>query len=156
MATIQGETVIGRPIDEVFDFVADERNEPTYNPRMVRAEQVTEGPIGKGTRFAAAAKSMGREQDMLIEFTTYERPKKLASTTSMSSADISGTLTFEEDVIGTRLHWSWDVKPKGARKLLAPLMARVGKHQEEEIWAGLKQYLESRPMPEKKAPHLLG
>jgi hypothetical protein len=32
-----------------FDLVADERNEPRYNPRMWRAEKITEGPIGVGT-----------------------------------------------------------------------------------------------------------
>jgi len=29
---------MNRPADEVFDFVADERNEPRYNPRMARTE----------------------------------------------------------------------------------------------------------------------
>ena len=28
MAHIEGETIIGRPPEMVFDFVADERNEP--------------------------------------------------------------------------------------------------------------------------------
>src|SRR6266700_4799156 len=28
---VQGDIVINRPVDEVFDFVADERNEPKYN-----------------------------------------------------------------------------------------------------------------------------
>jgi hypothetical protein len=35
MPCIQGEIIIQRPAEEVFDFVADERNEPRYNPRMV-------------------------------------------------------------------------------------------------------------------------
>ena len=51
MARVQGETIINRPVEEVLDFVADERNEPRYNPRMLDAEQVSEGPIGVGTRF---------------------------------------------------------------------------------------------------------
>ena len=29
MAKIEGEIVIGRPVDVVFDMVADQRNEPT-------------------------------------------------------------------------------------------------------------------------------
>jgi carbon monoxide dehydrogenase subunit G len=147
MMNIEGEIVIGRPIDVVFDFVADERNEPTFNPRLLRAEQITEGPIGKGTRFKAATRSMGRTVDMVIEFTAYERPTRLVSTTSMSSADIRGTLTFEPDPAGTRMSWSWDVKPRGAVKLLAPLIARTGKHQEEAIWTNLKQHLEAAPTP---------
>jgi hypothetical protein len=38
MASIAGELVINRPVNEVFDFVADEQNEPRYNPRIRRAE----------------------------------------------------------------------------------------------------------------------
>jgi hypothetical protein len=38
---ILGSTVIARPVENIFDFVADERNEPKYNPRMVQAEKGT-------------------------------------------------------------------------------------------------------------------
>ena len=41
MAKIEGEIVIGRPADVVFDMVADQRNEPTYNPAMTRSEKLT-------------------------------------------------------------------------------------------------------------------
>jgi hypothetical protein len=37
MARINGEIVIDRPDDVVFDYVADQSNEPQYNPQMVRA-----------------------------------------------------------------------------------------------------------------------
>jgi len=47
MAVIEGEVVIGRPVEVVFDYVADQRNEPRYNPRMVRAEKVTRGRSGR-------------------------------------------------------------------------------------------------------------
>jgi hypothetical protein len=32
MAKIEGKILIGRPVEEVFDF-ADSRNEPSFNPR---------------------------------------------------------------------------------------------------------------------------
>ena len=51
MARVEGEIVINRPVEDVFDFVADERNEPRYNPRMRSAEQSSEGPIGSGLGF---------------------------------------------------------------------------------------------------------
>ena len=57
MARIAGEMVINRPVDEVFDFVADERNEPRYNPTHRRVEKLSPGPIGRGTRFRAEAAS---------------------------------------------------------------------------------------------------
>jgi len=36
MRSITGEMEIARPIEEVFDFVADETNEPRYDDDMVR------------------------------------------------------------------------------------------------------------------------
>ena len=62
MVPIEGEIVIKRPLEEVFDFVADERNEPRYNPQMRRVELVTPGPIGLGTRFRVEMTRMGRRQ----------------------------------------------------------------------------------------------
>jgi hypothetical protein len=32
----------------VFDYVADQSNEPRYNPQMVRAQKITAGPVGRG------------------------------------------------------------------------------------------------------------
>jgi hypothetical protein len=78
MARIDGEILIGRPVDVVFDFVADQRKEPTG----------------------------------------YDPSARLASSTTMSQADMDGTLTFEPVPAGTRMHRTWDVRPKGAFRLL--------------------------------------
>lgn len=147
MVKIQGSTVIARPVEDVFDFVADERNEPRYNPRMTRAEKVTPGPVGTGTRWSATIESRGRPLDMKIEVTDYTRPTRLGSTTSMSTAEIHGDMTFEPDPAGTRLSWSWELKPRGLFRVMGPLIALIGRRQEAEIWAGLKSYMESTAPP---------
>jgi uncharacterized protein YndB with AHSA1/START domain len=140
---IAGEVVINRPIDVVFDFVADERNEPQYNPRLRRVEQTTPGPIGQGTRFRAeTTATMGRTADMVIEYTDFERPRRLASSTRMAAMDIHGTLTFDAVPAGTRMRWWWEITPCGLLNLVRPLVARLGQRQERAIWAGLKSYLE--------------
>jgi hypothetical protein len=76
MARIEGDIVINRPVEAVFDYVADQSNEPQYNPQMVRAEKITEGPGGIGTKFRSAGASMGRTAEMLIECTGYDRPRR--------------------------------------------------------------------------------
>jgi hypothetical protein len=63
MTFIEGEITIARPAETVFDFAADQRNEPRYNPRMVRAEKVTGGPVGNGTVFRSAVRAAGRLSD---------------------------------------------------------------------------------------------
>ena len=110
---------------------------------MVRAEKITPGPVGTGTKFRSAAASRGRTAEMLIEITGYDRPHRLASATTMQQADIMYTLTFEPAGSGTRMRWSGQVRPRGAVKLLGPLIAWVGRHQERRIWASLKLRLEA-------------
>ena len=144
MAQIQGELVINRPIHEVFDFVADERNEPRYNPRIRRAEKLSPGPIDCGTRFRVGAVTLGRTTGMTIEYTAYERPGRLASSIHMPAADIAGTLRFDPVANGTRMGWSWQVRPRGLYRLLTPAIVRVGRRQERENWGGLKRFLEAR------------
>ncbi len=147
MARIEGEIVISRPVDVVFDYVADPSNEPEYNPRMVRAEKITAGPVGQGTRFRSAVASMGRTAEMLIECTRYERPALFATTIMMRQADFTYRLTFQPAADGTRMHWAGDVRPKGALKLLGPLITWLGVRQEKRIWASMKHRLEAAAVP---------
>ncbi len=39
-----GSTVIDRPIDEVFAFLADGTNDPRFSPRIQEIRQTTDGP----------------------------------------------------------------------------------------------------------------
>jgi len=151
MARIEGKIVINRPAEEVFDFVADERNEPRYNPRMLRADKLSPGPIGLGTRFRAEITSRRRPAEMTIENTGYERPRRLASTTRLSTMEIRGTLTFDPVPEGTRMQWSWHVEPRGVLKLMTPMVARMGQRQEQAIWASLKRLLEAQEAPSSTA-----
>jgi hypothetical protein len=145
MARIEGDIVIGRPIEAVFDYVADQSNEPQYNPQMVRAEKITSGPVRLGTKFRSAVASWGRTTEMLIECVGYDRPRLLATTTTMTEADITYTLRFEPAPGGTRMRWSGEVQPKGAFRLAGPAVSWLGRRQEQRIWAAMKAQLESVP-----------
>ena len=144
MVRIDGEIIINRSADEVFDFVSDERNEPLYNPQLTLVEQVSAGPIGPGTQFRAVARSGGRSVPMLIEFTVFERPVRLGSHTTMSSMITDGELTFEPRDEATLMRWSWTLRPTGALRLLTPLVAWMGRRQEKAVWSGLKRHLETQ------------
>lgn len=140
---VQGDIVINRPIDEVFDFVADERNEPKYNPQMTLAEMVSQGPIGVGTKFHVMTTGVGRAADMTIEYTEFDRPRRLGSATHMSNMDINGTLVFEAQGQSTKMKWLWNIEPSGFFKLLGPIVSRMGERQELAIWTGLKKVMEA-------------
>lgn len=142
MAHFSGSVTIARAPEDVFDFVADERNEPRYNPEMTTVQKLTDGPIGVGTRWRATVVSRGRPLSMEIEVTEFSRPARLGSVTRMTTARITGGLTFAPAAGGTLMSWSWNLEPKGAMRLLGPVFGAVGRKQEERIWRSLKQLLE--------------
>ena len=141
MAKIEGEILIGRPVEEVFDFVADSRNEPSFNAAMAGVELLTPLPIGRGTRFRA---HMGRAgMQMLVELTEFDRPHLLGSRTTSAMMETSGALTFAADGDGTIMSWAWQVCPKGWMRMLGPLFGPLGRRMERRIWASMKRYLEN-------------
>ena len=142
MARINGEIVIDRPLEVVFDFVSDECNEPRYNPQMLSVEKLSPGPIGSGTQFRAQMKSGSRTLPLLLEFTTFERPVRLGSHSSFSGVAVDGELIFEAVGDSTLMRWVWNITPSGALKLLTPLVVWMGRRQEARIWSDLKRCLE--------------
>jgi hypothetical protein len=147
MPLITGEIVIERRVEEVFDFVSDQCNEPRYNPQMTFVEQASDGAIGLGSRFRAVVRSGGRPVPMEIEFTAFGRPSRLGSRATMSGMVTDGELTFEAFGESTVMRWSWDVRPEGALRMLAPLVWWIGDRQERRVWSGLKGCLEAgRPL----------
>ncbi len=144
MARINGEIIIAAPVEHVFDMVADERNEPRYNPRIVRAEKTSQGPVGRGARFTAQPKGTGGAGVMTVEIVDYDRPRRLATSIRSSYLDVDGTLTFAQaDGGGTRMRWSWNMRLRGALRALSPVVRAIGPRWEYRNWAGLKQFIES-------------
>ena len=145
-----GEIVIARPVETVFDAVADERTEPRYNPGVRDVELLTPEPLGVGTRFRAQAVTAGRTAPMTIACTGYDRPHRFDSTTRMAAMDIDYTLTFEAvgdtDRSGTRLRWLFDLHPHGVLRPLRPLLAGLGRRRERRNWTALRDYLEADAM----------
>src|SRR5436309_10265021 len=87
---IEREIVINRPVEEVFDFLADGRNEPQYNPHMLRAEQTSTGPVGPGTLF---------------------RTEVTTGRTIKGPIAVQSTETFAAGTAGTHFRWVMELEP---------------------------------------------
>lgn len=145
MSRVRGSLTVARPVDEVFDTLADQRNEPRYNPRMTSCVMVTDGPVGVGSTFQATMRSRPQPFPVTIEYTRFLRPSLIASRSRMPGAVVEGQLRCEPTGDGTRLSWDWTITTTGVMRLAGPLITVIGRRQERAIWSGLKRLLEDGP-----------
>lgn len=82
---------------------------------------------------------------MTIEYTGFTRPHSLQSLSRTTGMEIQGELTFVPQGNQCRLSWVWRLHPRGALRLLGPVVRAAGNRQERANWTALKNYLESRP-----------
>lgn len=152
MVSVVGEIFIDRPPEAVFAVLADERNEPLYNRRMSACELVSPEPIGSGSTFRATINRGRRPLDMVVEFTEFDPPRSLGSHTTVQGMALDGRVTLEREGSGTRMRWRWEVNPGGALRLADPVVAWMGRRQEEDVWANLKRLLEGCAGAERALP----
>jgi hypothetical protein len=70
-------TVIDRPIDEVFAFLADGTNDPKFSPRVKEIRKTTDGPVAVGTVFDSKVKDVGITTSRKFELTAFGAPTKI-------------------------------------------------------------------------------
>jgi Polyketide cyclase / dehydrase and lipid transport len=115
------ETEIARPPEEVFDRMADARNEPSWNSQVSRSELLSGEPIGSGSRFV----TVNRGKEYAATISTYERPGALGFDVSGAPMDITAAFRLRPSGAGTVMTAEWDMRPKGAFRFVFPLMGPV-------------------------------
>jgi hypothetical protein len=110
---------VARPAEDVFDFLADLRNESLWNPRVRQLSLATPGPIDAGSVFCGSYQGLGTLQTTLTE---YERPTRLGFRSEGPRADLAGVFTLHLEEDGVSVDLAADVGPKGLLSLLTPLM----------------------------------
>jgi len=152
MSHIEREIIINRPVDEVFDFLADGCNEPHYNPHMLRAEQTSAGPVGPGMQFRTEVTNNGQSMEMVYEITAYERPQRLAGRTIKGPIAVQSTETFASVPGGTHFRWVMELEPSGIFKLMSPLVARRMGRNLDTLLTNIKCLLEAElpPLPPRR------
>ena len=131
--------VVNRPVEEVFDFLADIRHEAVWNPRVVRIDKTSEGPIGAGTTFHGLYKGIGPLRTELVE---YARPERLSFRSRGPRMRIAGTFVLSAVQGDSNVVLNANLQPQGPFRYIAPLMAPLIKRQNAAAATRLKQALE--------------
>jgi hypothetical protein len=108
---VQVSTEVDRPVADVWRFYAVEhvRNHPRWDPDM-HLEQLTDGPIGVGTRIKRVNTRWGMPVEGEMEIVEFEPDRVMAAEIHDANMDIYGRGTFERLAEGrTLLTMSVDV-----------------------------------------------
>lgn len=130
-------TRIACPPEKVFDTLADLRNDTEWNGRVSRAELQSPEPIGLGSRFAVV--NGGSAYDVTI--TSYDRPSRLVYEAS-GNPDLTIACALTPTGEGTELESDFDFRPKGALKVLFPLLSPVIRRDVPKQYASFKALCE--------------
>jgi len=133
---------VSRSPEDVFDFLADLRNESRWNPRVVRVEQITPGPVGAGTRFHGTYRGIGALGTVLI---TCDRPSRIAFHSEGPRMDIDGAFMLIRAAGGTDVTLDADLRPRGLLGKVAPLLGPLFRRQNASAAERLKAALETPP-----------
>jgi len=129
---------ISRSPEEVFDRMADARNEPAWNSQVSSSELVSDGQVGPGSRFVTV--NRGKSYDATI--TTYERPGRLVFEVTGKPLDITASFTISPQGEGAHVESRFNFRPKGGMKLMFPLMGPAIRKDVARQSASFKRFCE--------------
>ncbi|WP_329566498.1 SRPBCC family protein [Streptomyces sp. NBC_01361] len=69
--------VVARSVDEVFEYLADGRNDPQFSPRVLKIERVPDTPTTVGTVFRSTVKDAGMKSAREFRITALDAPVKI-------------------------------------------------------------------------------
>jgi uncharacterized protein YndB with AHSA1/START domain len=132
---------IARPPAEVFAYVADIRNDPTWHTDVLEVSSSTD-VVGMGTVFNVRVKpSMGVSEGTMT-VSRFEPGRLIEFDGRMGRMAPRVTNICEPDAQGTLVTRRVEIEPPGMMRLMSPLIAsKIGKSNEGFL-ANLKRVLE--------------
>ena len=116
------------PVEAVWAYVVEGffEHHGAWDPAVVGMERLTEGSIALGTR-GRESRSFGGKQSAEFEVTEFDRPSVFGFRNTSGPFDLQRRYRFGETEAGTGTYVDFDFRmaPKGAMKLLFPVLRPV-------------------------------
>jgi uncharacterized protein YndB with AHSA1/START domain len=141
MVQVEVATVLEHPVEAVFDAAADPEKQLVWDAKTLKsAEKLTPGPLGRGSRYRGNIKGMGVVE---YEYSEFDRPHRFVHRASVKFGRSQHIFTFEPVPEGTRLTQQGRMQPKGAWRLMSPLMKLKLASRLKQVGDELSAYLGS-------------
>jgi uncharacterized protein YndB with AHSA1/START domain len=139
-------TVIDRPIEAVFAFLADGENDPKFSSRVLEIRKTTDGPPGVGTVYASTVKDGGVKFKREFKLTEFEPPTKIRWTeTSTGPVETpEGGYDLSSEGAGTQLTYYNVLEPASFMgRLIVGFALRSARKGADDFARSIKQAVET-------------
>jgi uncharacterized protein YndB with AHSA1/START domain len=133
---------IARPTAEVFSYIADVRNDPSWHTDVLEVSSSTD-VVGMGTVFKVRVKpSMGVSEGTMT-VSRFEPDKLIEFQGRMGKMSPTVTNICETEAQGTRVTRRVELEPAGVMRVMTPMIKRMIGKGNDGFLANLKRLLES-------------
>jgi hypothetical protein len=132
---------IRRRVGDVFAFLAEFENVPTWNYAISETTKTSEGPVGVGSTYRQV-RQVPRRSEEAFEVTTFQPPRELAIAGVLGSFASRLSYRLESIEEGTRLVNRVELEPRGVLRLLGNAAASRIKEAVATNLVELKRILE--------------
>ena len=121
-ARVEMEELVDAPPERTFAVFSDFANAAGHISGIIKADVLTDGPIGVGSRFRETRKIFGRESSEEMEVTSFDPPSGYSLRAFSHGTEYRTRFSFTADGDGTRVQMSFEGRPQS---LMARIMAVV-------------------------------
>jgi uncharacterized protein YndB with AHSA1/START domain len=139
-------TVIDRPIEDVFAYLAKGTNDPEFSPRVQRIDKEPAGPTVIGTVFHSTVKDAGMKSQRDFRITELEAPRRIrwTETSKNSVSSPEGGYDLEATPDGkTRVRLFNVLEGHGIGKLLVGLALSASRKDGPAFGRRIKEAVEA-------------
>src|SRR5256886_2000258 len=142
MPHAENTVTIGRPIGDVFAYLADGTNNPHWRAGVLSIERTSTGDGADATYRQGLSGPGGRKIAGDYRVTAYEPPHRLEFAVTAGPARPTGRFQLAEaGPDRTTVTFSLDLRPSGLMRLMSGMVAKQMRVEVEQL-AGLKAELE--------------
>jgi hypothetical protein len=152
MIRVDHSTMIKRPPQEVFGFLADVTNIPRWQAGTVKSELVSEPPLATGSRFREVVRLGPWQLDTTCVVTELRAPEVFAFEAMSRPIDYAGSFRLSETARGTRVHLRAVVQLKGMWRLMEPVLGGDVRKESRIELENLRRLLEEEVAEVRTAP----
>lgn len=135
---------IDRPVEQVYELVADPANDPRWCRWVVRSELLSGTPAQPGARYRQVQRPGPVGRRIELELLRTDAPKHVRLRWHTSAATFDVTYDLEEIAGSTRMTHATRVTVRGVGRLTLPLVRTAAPRSMAQQLADLRDLLENR------------